>query len=60
MYDNALQIVGVDSVGAIVGAFGAIVDKRRLSKPKSEKPILWTMWTINSDTLDDRYFCNTI
>jgi hypothetical protein len=60
MYDNALQIIGVDSVGAIVGAFGAIVDKVRLTGFKSEKPILWTMWTTLNDTLDDRYFCNTI
>jgi hypothetical protein len=60
MYDNALQIIGVDSVGAIVGAFGAIVDNVRLTGFKSEKPILWTMWTIKNDTLDNRYFCNTI
>jgi hypothetical protein len=60
MYDNALQIIGVDSVGAIVGAFGAIVDNVPLTGFKSEKPILWTMWTTLNDTLDDRYFCNTI
>ena len=60
MYDNALQIVGVDSVGAIVGAFGAIVDNVRLTGFKSEKPTLWTMWTTLNDTLDTRYFCNTI
>jgi hypothetical protein len=60
MYNNALQISGVDSVGAIVGAFGAIVDNVLLTGFKSEKPILWTMWTTLNDTLDDRYFCNTI
>ena len=36
MYDNALHIVGVDSVGAIVGAFGAIVDNVRLTGLESE------------------------
>ena len=36
MYDNNLQIVGVDSVGAIVGAFGAIVDNVRSTGFKSE------------------------
>jgi hypothetical protein len=60
MYDNALQISGVDSVGAIVGAFGAIVDNVPLTGFKSEKPILWTMWTINSDTLNFTCCCNTI
>jgi len=60
MYDNVLQISGVDSVGAIVGAFGAIVDNVRLTGLESKKAYLWTMWTIKNDTLDDRYFCNTI
>jgi len=60
MYDNVLQIVGVDSVGAIVGAFGAIVDNVRLTGFKSENCHLWIMWTTLNDTLDNRYFCNTI
>jgi hypothetical protein len=60
MYDNALQISGVDSVGAIVGAFGAIVDNVRLTGLESENCYLWAMWTTLNDTLDDRYFCNTI
>ena len=59
MYDNALQISGVDSVGAIVGAFGAIVDNVRVTGFMSENCYLWTMWTTLNDTLDDRYFCNT-
>ena len=60
MYDNALQISGVDSVGAIVGVFGAIVDNVRLTGFKSENYHLWTMWTIKNDTLDVMCCCNTI
>jgi len=60
MYDNALQISGVDSVGAIVGAFGAIVDNVRSTGLESENYHLWTMWTIKNDTLDIMCCCNTI